>query len=394
MKLPCSAGWAAAALVAGSLAASPAEGHSRRIAHGPTSPTFVTVAPPDGVSPRLVLRHRTAEGAAVEADPVTISAAATGQPFAAHLHGPPLLASGMSLRTELVLDAPTICVASTEPAARYRLRDLANALRHTFAPGEKLALTLLEAGREPVRLGPTDRPAEVLAWLTASCAARPATQRLPAFDRLGFKRLRDATEAAPSELVVWLLLTAGTVPRLEADDAPMLAGVGVGLLENFLPAEAAPALATERKPGGYQTDPVVEHLRKAGVRTTAAAGSGSGSFCDALAKSGGSCLFGGLLTGANAMVTQRLLAEGQALFVTPMSCLPDDAGEVRIATEAGAVTVSRHALSNARCDRWQNPSAATLGGAKAALAAALAAIAAGVGWLLFRRRRAHGTSTA
>ncbi len=390
MKALRSAGWAAAAFAAGALAASTAEGHSRRIAHGPTSPSFVTVAPPDGVSPRLVLRHRTAEGAAIEADPVTISAAATGQPFAAHLHGPPLLASGLSLRTELVLDAPTICVASAEPAARYRLRDLANALRHTFAPGEQLALTLLEAGREPARLGPTDRPAEVLAWLTASCAARPATQRLPAFDRLGFKRLRDTTEAGPTEVVVWLLLTAGTLPRLEADDAPMLAGVGVGLLESFLPTEAAPALATERKPGSYQTDPLVEHLRKTGVRTSAAAGSSSGSFCDALSKSGGSCLFGGLVTGANAMVTQRLLAEGQALFVTPMSCLPDDAGEVRIATEAGAVTVAAKTLGNARCDRWQNPSATSSEGAKAAVAAAALAVgAAGAGWLWYRRRRAR-----
>jgi hypothetical protein len=93
MKTLRPASWAAAALAAGSLAASTAEAHSRRIAHGPTSPSFVTVAPPDGVSPRLVLRHRTAEGAAIEADPVTISATATGQPFATHLHGPPLLAS-------------------------------------------------------------------------------------------------------------------------------------------------------------------------------------------------------------------------------------------------------------------------------------------------------------
>lgn len=395
MTLRPSGGWLTAALLVAALTvAGEAAAHSRRIAHGPTRPTFVSVAPPDGISPRLILRHRTDEGAAVEADPVTVTAVRTGQRFAEHLHGTPLLAAGLALRTELLLDAPTVCAASTQPAARYRLRDIANALRHTFSPGERIAVTLLEQGRKPERLGPTDRPGEVLAWLTANCSARPAPASLPAFDRDGFRRLRAEDKGGPAEAVVWLLVTAGTEARLSAADAPLLERAGVALLESFTPESQPPALApsSSREPGTYQTDPIVNHLRRAGLRTLPPSGSSWAPLCGALTETGGSCLLGGLLAGANAMTVQRLLAEGQALFLTPISCLPGDE-TLRVSTETGAVTVAGSWLDTARCDRWQNPPVQA--GSRAGIAgiiAAVLALAAGA-WALRRRRRSARSSS-
>lgn len=385
----------AAGLIVG-LHGATAQAHSRRISYGPTIPAFAGVAPADGVSPRLILRHRTAEGAALEADPVTISDAATGRPFAEHLHGPPLLVSGLSLRTELVLDAPTICASSTSQAARYRLRDIANGLRHTFSPGERVAVTLLESGRQPVRLAPTDQPSDALAWLAASCAARPATSEVPAFDRDGFKRLRAAQPSSGNEVVIWLLVVAGAEARLLAGDAQLLADTGVGLLESFTPPPATATLtpAKERQPGTYQTDPIVAELKSIGVRTEPDTGSGWAPFCTALTTEGGSCLLGGLMSGANAMTTQRLLAEGQALFVTPMSCLPDPVEAVVIATVTGKVVVPAARLAGARCDSWQaplQPTASTI--PTAWMAAAGALLVAGAAALFLRRRRDAGAAS-
>lgn len=381
--------WTTAVLFAVAIPAGKAASHSRRVAHGPTVPSFVSVAPPDGVSPRLILRHRTDEGAAVEADPVTVSVVQSGQRLAEHLHGTPLLASGLALRTELVLDAPTVCAASTQPAARYRLRDIANALRHTFTPGERIAVSLVEAGREPVRLGPTDRPGEVLAWLTASCSARPATPAAPPFDRDGFRRLRAEDQGGPAEAVVWLLVTAGTDARLSAADAPLLAGTGVALLESFTPDSQPPPLApsSSREPGTYQTDPIVNHLRSAGVRISPPSESSWAPLCGALAETSGRCLLGGLIAGANAMTVQRLLSEGQALFVTPISCLPKEE-PVQISTEKGSVTALGGELTRARCDRWQSPSAQTAHFPVVAVVATVALLLFGAAWSLVRRRRA------
>ena len=388
---------ASAAGLAVGLHVASAQAHSRRISYGPTTPSLAGVAPSDGVSPRLFLRHRTAEGAGLEADPVTISDAATGRPFAEHLHGTPLLASGLSLRTELVLDAPTVCAASTSQAARYRLRDIANGLRHTFSPGERVAVTLLESGREPVRLQPTDQPSDALAWLAASCAARPATSAVPPFDRHGFKQLRAAQPSSGTEAVIWLLVVAGAEARLFAGDAPLLADTGVGLLESFTPPPATATLtpAAERQPGTFQTDPIVAELKGIGVRTEPESGSGWSPFCTALATEGGSCLLGGLMAGANAMTTQRLLAEGQALFVTPMSCLPEQVESVAIATVTGKVVVPATRLAGARCVSWQAPLQATASTSPTAwMAAAVALLVAGAAALFLRRRRGAGASVA
>ena len=65
--------WAGAAGLIVSLQGATAQAHSRRISHGPTRATFVGIAPPDSVSPRLIVRHRTDDGAAIEADPVTLT---------------------------------------------------------------------------------------------------------------------------------------------------------------------------------------------------------------------------------------------------------------------------------------------------------------------------------
>lgn len=385
--------WAGTAGLIVSLQGATAQAHSRRISHGPTRATFVGIAPPDGVSPRLIVRHRTDDGAAVEADPVTLTDPQTTARFAEHVHGEPLLQSGLSLRTELVIDAPAVCPGSDLPAARYRLRDLANALRHTFTPGERYAITLLEDGRPAARLAPTDRPAEALAWITAQCGARPASAVAARYDAGAMKALMESvqTAAAPDETVVWLLFTAGAEARLSAADGALLAGVGVALLESFTPAQPAATLtpATERQPGAYQTDPIVAQLKSTGIRTEPEAGTAWSPFCAALTGVGGSCLLGGVVSGATAMVSQRLIAEGQALFVTPASCLPEGLGQLELATETGKVAVPAALLTAAQCDRWQAPvQPAAPKPSTGWIAAAGALLVAGAVALLVRRRRA------
>ena len=385
--------WATAAGLVVGLQGATAQAHSRRIEHGPTRPSFVGIAPPDGVSPRLIIRHRTDTGPAIEADPATLSDPRTGARFAEHAHGEPLLRSGLGLRTELVIDAAAVCPSSDLAAARYRLRDLANALRHTFTPGERYAITLLETGKPAARLEPTDRPAEALAWLTAQCGARPATTATASFDARGMAALMEMVQptAGPNETLVWLLFTAGNEARLSAADGPLLAGVGVALLESFTLTEPPATLTpkSERQPGAYQTDPIVAQLKSAGVRTAPEAGSAWSPFCTALAGAGGNCLMGGLISGGNAVVSQRLMGEGQALFVTPASCLPEGLELLELATEAGKVLVPAARLTAAQCDSWQLP--VQLAAPKqwtGWLAAAGALLVAGAAALLLRRRRA------
>lgn len=390
--------WAGAAGLVASLQGSTAQAHSRRISHGPTRPTFVGIAPPDGVSPRLIIRHRTDDGAAVEADPVTLTDPRTTARFAEHAHGGPLLQSGLSLRTELVIDAPAVCPASDLASARYRLRDLANALRHTFTPGERYAITLLEANRPADRLAPTDRPAEALAWLTAACGARSAVAAPAHYDAGAMRALMESVQkaAAPDETVVWLLLTAGAEARLSAADGALLPGVGVALLESFTPAQPAATLtpAAERQPGAYQTDPIVAQLKSTGIRTEPEAGSAWSPFCTALTGVGGSCLLGGVVSGANAMVSQRLLAEGQALFVTPTSCLPEGLGQLELATETGKVPVPAVGLTAAQCDRWQGPVQPALQKPSTGWIAAVGALLLAVAATLLLRRRQRATSSS
>ena len=385
--------WAGAAGLVVSLQGGTAQAHSRRIEHGPTRPSFVGIAPPDDVSPRLIVRHRTDTGAAVEPDPVTLTDPRTAARFAEHAHGEPLLRSGLGLRTELVIDAAAICPTSDLAAARYRLRDLANALRHTFTPGERYAITLLETGKPASRLEPTDRPAEALAWLTAQCGARPATTAPAPFDTRGMAELMETVQptAGPNETLVWLLFTAGSEARLSAADGPLLAGVGVALLESFTltepPAKLTPA--SERQPGAYQTDPIVAQLKSAGVRTAPEAGSAWAPFCTALAAEGGNCLLGAMVSGGNAVVSQRLMGEGQALFVTPASCLPEGLELLELATETGKVLVPAARLTAAQCDSWQLPvQPAAPKQWTGWLAAAGALLVAGAAALLLRRRRA------
>lgn len=384
--------WATAAGLVVGLRGATAQAHSRRIEHGPTRPSFVGIAPPDGVSPRLIIRHRTDTGPAIEADPATLSDPRTGTRFAEHAHGEPLLRSGLGLRTELVIDAAAVCPSSDLAAARYRLRDLANALRHTFTPGERYAITLLETGKPAARLEPTDRPAEALAWLTAQCGARPATAAPAPFDARGMAALMETVQptAAPNETLVWLLFTAGNEARLSAADGPLLAGVGVALLESFTltepPAKLTPK--SERQPGTYQTDPIVAQLKSAGMRTEPEAGSAWAPFCTALAGAGGNCLLGGLVSGGNAVVSQRLIGEGQALFVTPTSCLPEGLGPLELATETGKVLIPAERLAAAQCDRWQLPVQPTPPNHWTGwIAAAGALLVAGAVALLVRRRR-------
>ena len=383
--------WAGAAGLVVSLQGGTAQAHSRRIEHGPTRPSFVGIAPPDGVSPRLIVRHRTDTGAAVEPDPVTLTDPRTAARFAEHAHGEPLLRSGLGLRTELVIDAAAVCPASDLAPSRYRLRDLANALRHTFTPGERYAITLLETGKPASRLEPTDRPSEALAWLTAQCGARPATAAPAPFDTRGMAELMETVQptAGPNETLVWLLFTAGSEARLSAADGPLLAGVGVALLESFTPAQPAATLtpATERQPGAYQTDPIVAQLKSTGIRTEPEAGTAWSPFCAALTGVGGSCLLGGVVSGATAMVSQRLIAEGQALFVTPVSCLPEGLGQLELATETGKVVVPAARLTAAQCDRWQAPVQPAAPKQWTGWLAAAAALVAGGAALLVRRRR-------
>jgi hypothetical protein len=389
--------WATAAGLVVGLHGATAQAHSRRISHGPTRPSLVGIAPPDGVSPRLIIRHRTDTGPAIEADPATLTDPRTGARFAEHAHGEPLLRSGLGLRTELVIDAAAICPASELAAARYRLRDLANALRHTFTPGERYAITLLETGKPAARLEPTDRPAEALAWLSAQCAARPATTAPAPFDARGMAEFMETVQptAAPNETLVWLLFTAGKEARLSAADGPLLAGVGVALLESFTlmepPAKLTPA--SEREPGTYQTDPIVAQLKSAGMRTEPEAGSAWAPFCTSLAGAGGNCLLGGLVSGGNAVVSQRLIGEGQALFVTPMSCLPEGLGPLELATETGKVLIPAARLAAAQCDSWQAPVQPTAAKQSPAwIAAAATALVAGAVALFLRRRRRGAAS--
>jgi hypothetical protein len=385
--------WATAAGLIVGLQGATAQAHSRRISHGPTRPSFVGIAPPDGVSPRLIVRHRTETGAAMEDDPVTLTDPRTGTRFADHAHGEPLLRSGLGLRTELVIDAAAICPSSALTPSRYRLRDLANALRHTFTPGERYAITLLEAGRPPSRLEPTDRPAEALAWLSAQCASRSASGAPAPFDAPVMAAFMETVQptAAPNETLVWLLFTAGKEARLSAADGPLLAGVGVALLESFEltepPAKLTPA--SERQPGADQTDPIVAQLKSAGMRTEPEAGSAWAPFCTALAGAGGNCLLGAMVSGGNAVVSQRLIGEGQALFVTPASCLPEGTGPLELATETGKVVIPAANLAAAQCDRWQLPSQPAAAKASPGwIAAAVAGLVAGAAALLLRRRRA------
>lgn len=385
--------WASAAGLVVGLQGSTAQAHSRRIAHGPTRPSLVGIAPPDGVSPRLIVRHHTDTGAAVEADPATLTDPRTGARFAEHAHGDPLLRSGLGLRTELVIDAPAVCPSSDLAASRYRLRDLTNALRHTFTPGERYAITLLETGKPAARLEPTDRPAEALAWLTEQCGARPATAAPAPFDARGIAALMETVQptAAPNETLVWLLFTAGKEARLSAADGPLLAGVGVALLESFTLKEPPATLTpkSERQPGTFQTDPIVAQLKSAGMRTEPEAGSAWAPFCTALAAAGGNCLLGGLVSGGNAVVSQRLIGEGKALFVTPLSCLPEGLGPLELATETGKVVIPAERLAAAQCDRWQLPVQPT--GPKPStgwIAAAGALLVAGASALFLRRRAA------
>jgi hypothetical protein len=389
--------WAGAAGLVVSLQGATAQAHSRRISHGPTRATFVGIAPPDGVSPRLIVRHRTETGAAIEDDPVTLTDPRTGTRFAEHAHGEPLLQSGLSLRTELVIDAPAVCPSSDLAAARYRLRDLANALRHTFTPGERYAITLLEAGRPTARLAPTDRPAEALAWLTAQCGARPAAAAPSPFDAPKMAEFMETLQpaAAPDETVVWLLFTAGAEARLSAADGALLAGVGVALLESFTPAQPAATLtpATERQSGAYQTDPIVAQLKSTGMRTEPEADTAWSPFCAALTGVGGSCLLGGVVSGATAMVSQRLIAEGQALFVTPASCLPEGLGQLELATETGKVVVPAARLTAAQCDRWQAPVQPAAPKPSTGWIAAVGALLFAVAATLLLRRRQRATAS-
>ena len=385
--------WATAAGLVVGLQGATVQAHSRRIEHGPTRPSFVGIAPPDGVSPRLIVRHRTDTGAAVEADPATLTDPRTGTRFAEHAHGEPLLRSGLGLRTELVIDAAAICPSSELAPSRYRLRDLANALRHTFTPGERYAITLLEAGRPASRLEPTDRPAEALAWLTAQCGARPATAAPAPFDARGMAAFMETVQptAAPNETLVWLLFTAGKEARLSAADGPLLAGVGVALLESFTLTEPPATLTpkSERQPGTYQTDPIVAQLKSAGMRTEPEAGSAWAPVCTALGVAGGNCLLGALVSGGNAVVSQRLIGEGQALFVTPASCLPEGLGPLELATETGKVVIAAERLAAAQCDRWQLPvQPAATKPSTGWIAAAVAVLVAGAVALFLWRRRA------
>ena len=382
----------AALFAASAMEPSLAAAHSRRIAHGPTRAELVGVAPPDGVSPRLILRHRTESGAAVEADPVTLQQAGETAALAEHAHGTPILAAGLSIRTELVLDGPAVCAVPKLPQSRYRLRDLANALRHTYTPGERVAVTLLTAGATPARVGPVDDATGLVDWLTTACAAAPP----PAtpFDADGWRDLKAREDAmvAPNETVVWLLVTAGTAPRLAADDAPRFAEISVALLESFAP-ETPPAQLSDsatREPGTYQTDPIVERLRSHGVRRDPPAGSGWSPFCEALGRNGGNCLLGAAMSGANAMTMQRLLSEAQALFVTPVSCLPERSGAITLATPTASSTLPAASLRSARCGSWMRPEEDDQGRLRPWMAVtALAAVLAAMLWL--RRRRATPT---
>ena len=163
---------------------------------------------------------------------------------------------------------------------------------------------------------------------------------------------------------------------------------GVALLESFALETPAARMTdpTARKPGTYQTDPIVDRLRKEGLRREPPAGSGWAPFCDALRKQGGSCLLGARLSGANAMTMQRLLGEAQSLFVTPVSCLPAGGGTVVLSTPTASSEVPADALLDAQCDRWMMPGRKASANGLPLLAAAGAAILAGL--FVLRRRSA------
>jgi LPXTG-motif cell wall-anchored protein len=133
----------------------------------------------------------------------------------------------------------------------------------------------------------------------------------------------------------------------------------------------------------------VAQLKSTGIRTEPEAGTAWSPFCAALTGVGGSCLLGGVVSGATAMVSQRLIAEGQALFVTPASCLPEGLGQLELATETGKVAVPAALLTAAQCDRWQAPvQPAAPKPSTGWIAAAGALLVAGAVALFVRRRRA------
>lgn len=353
--------------------------HSQRLYHGPTTPTLVDAGPADAVGPRLLVRHRMERGGALSADPTRVTVAQTGQAIATHAHATPLVTSGLHTRVVVVVDTGALLAPGVVPDARYRLRDLGNALRQNFAPGERFTVAVPDPGGSWRLLPDTDSataaadfiraagapgsgvapsllPAPVPGLIAATDGEVPAMLLVTTGSAVpDTARLRAWVEAARTARVALWVLAAGAFDETNAPPPAGAGGSGDAAAGSDGSGVVGLASPDSRQPGAFATDPIVRALHRHSVRATDEVLPAWAPLCREVAATGGRCVASGQRQGAFAIAAQRAVGEAQAVFVLPVSCVEPAPEPLVLVVETETGRDEREVASpeRLRCATWQ-----------------------------------------